>query len=306
MGGDYAPEAIVLGSILAVKDLRPDEKIVLFGDESIINQICKREGFDPSLFEIVPTTEVIGMDDHPAKAFTQKANSSITVGFNMLKKQQIDGFASAGSTGAMMVGAAMVIGAVPGIIRPVIAANMPSNKSVPMVLLDVGLNPDAKPEVLYQYGIVGSLYAQHVFGINNPRVSLLNIGSEENKGNILTKALYPMMNNSKEFNFVGNIEGHDFFNSEKADVVVCDGFVGNVVLKEAEAFYEIVKHKGISDSFFEQFNYENHGGTPVLGINAPVIIGHGISNAKAIKNMILLTRHVIEVKLIDKIKEAFK
>jgi glycerol-3-phosphate acyltransferase PlsX len=171
--------------------------------------------------------------------------------------------------------------------------------------LDVGINVDCKPDVLYQYAILGSLYAQNVYNIDNPRVGLLNIGSEEEKGNLLSKTTFQAMKGTTEFNFIGNVEGNDFF-TENVDVIVCDGFVGNVLLKQAEAFYRLIRKRHIVDDFFEKFNFENYGGTPVLGVNAPVIIGHGISNEKAIKNMIIHAREVVHANLPDKIKHAFK
>lgn len=305
-GGDFAPEATVLGAILAQKELPIDTKLVLIGDEKKIKQIAAREKFDASLWEIINTSDFIGMGEHPAKAYTKKPNASIPIGFQLLKSGAINGFASAGSTGAMMVGAMMVIKLIPGIIRPTLATIMASDTEAPSVIVDAGINPDARPDCLLQYGILGSLYAKHVYNIENPRVALLNIGSEEEKGNLLTKAAFNLFKESNAFNFVGNIEGHDIFSKEKVDVIVCDGFVGNIVLKEAEAFYQLIKKRKIEDSFFEQFNFERYGGTPILGINSTAIIGHGISNDKAIKSMILHTCQVVQARLIDKIKEAFK
>jgi glycerol-3-phosphate acyltransferase PlsX len=306
LGGDFAPEATVLGSILAQKELPADTKLVLIGDEEKIRQIASKEGFDPSVWNIVHTPDYIGMGEYPSKAFLQKPDATIPKGFKLLKSGAIDGFASAGSTGAMMVGAMRVIKSVEGIIRPSIATMMPTNSDKYSIILDVGINPDVRPDVLLQYGILGSLFAHYVLEIENPRVALLNIGSEEEKGNLLTKAAFTLFKESNKFNFVGNFEGHDLFSDEKADVIVCDGFVGNVVLKEAEAFYHLIRKRNIHDTFFDKFNFENHGGTPILGINSVAVIGHGISNDIAIKNMILNTCHVVKVGLIDKIKEAFK
>jgi len=306
LGGDFAPEATVLGAIAASKEVSATTKIVLIGDAEKINSICQKENFDPSVFEIIHTTEFIGMGEHPAKAFQQKSNSSISLGFELLRKNEIDSFASAGSTGAMMVGAMYSVKPISGVQRPVITANVPNDSNTPTLLLDVGLNPDTKPDVLVQYGMLGSLYCQHMYQIEKPRVALLNIGEEEEKGNLITKAAYQLMKETQSIHFVGNFEANEFFSHEKADVVVCDGFVGNVVLKEAEAFYLLLRRKGIKSDYFEKFNFENYGGTPVLGVNKPVIIGHGISNAKAIKNMILHSCQVVESKLIDKIKEAFE
>ena len=303
-GGDYAPEATVLGSILAAQKIPPDAQIVLIGDEKIITSICTREGFDINRFEIVHTPEFIGMGDFPARAFAQKPLSSIVLGFKMLAQGKIDGFASAGNTGAMMVGATQVIKAVPGVIRPCITASMPRPGEHPMLILDVGLNPDCRPDVLHQYAILGNIYARHVLHISEPRIGLLNIGSEEEKGNLLTKASFQLMKDTKDFFFAGNVEGNDLF-SDKADVIICDGFVGNVIIKEAEAFYTMIRKRNIHDEFFDKFNFENYGGTPVLGINAPVVIAHGISNEIAIENMILHTVDVVRGKICEKIKEAF-
>jgi glycerol-3-phosphate acyltransferase PlsX len=306
MGGDFAPQATVQGAILASKELADGAKIVLFGDEKVAREIIAAQNADPEAFEFVNTSQVIEMGDHPAKAFAQKTDSSLAVGFQMLSAGKIDGLASAGNTGAMLVGTMFTIKTMPGVIRPCIAAPIPNKSEIPTLLLDVGLNPDAKPEVLYQYAIFGSLYAQHVYGINTPKVALLNLGSERDKGNLVAKATYDLMENSQDFNFIGNVEGNDLFYSTKADVVVCDGFVGNVVLKAGEAFYKLTRKRGISDEHFEKFNFENVGGTPIMGVNSTVIIGHGISNEKAIKNMVLQTQRVIEAKLPEKFKEIIK
>lgn len=305
MGGDHAPEAVVLGAILAQKQLSADQRIVLFGDEKQIVSLLKRENANLDNFDIVHSSEVIDMCENPAKAFTKKPDSSIGNGFKALATKQIDGFASAGSTGAMLVGAMYTVKQVTGIIRPSIASFIPVSEKKFNLLLDVGLNPDCKPEVLYQYGILGSLYAKFVLNNDNPRVALLNIGEEDEKGNLLVKSTFELMKGNKDFNFVGNVEGNDLFKDDKADVVVCDGFVGNVVLKEAEAFYRIIKKRKIEDPYLEMFNAENYGGTPILGVNEPVIIAHGSSNPKAIMNMIFQTREVISSNLCLKIKEAF-
>lgn len=305
MGGDYAPDEIVRGAILALKELDSSEKIVLFGDQQKIVSVLESEKANVSDFEIVHCTEVIGMGDNPAKSFSKKTDSSITVGFSWLAQKRIDGFASAGNTGAMLVGTMYLIKSVSGIIRPAIATYIPVSEEKFNLLLDVGINPDCRPDVLYQYGILGSIYAKLIFGVDNPRVGLLNIGEEEEKGNLVSKSTFELMKDSTHFNFVGNVEGNQLFDDKKADVIVCDGFVGNVVLKEAEAFYHMLKKRKISDPFFERFNFENYGGTPVLGVNSPVIIGHGVSNSKAIMNMILQTRTVISLDLCGKIKEAF-
>ena len=304
MGGDHAPEVTTLGAIDAFKHLRKDARLVLIGDAKAIENICKREGFDASGFEIVDAPDTIQMSDQPAKTFSQKTSSSIYVGYQLLSSQKIDAFASAGNTGAMMVGAMYTVKSIPGILRPGIAVAAPRVDGKINILIDVGLNPDCKPDVLYQYGLLGSLYAEFVHNVPNPRVALLNIGSEAEKGDTLTKSTYPLMAASKDYNFIGNVEGNEIFH-DKADVIVCDGFVGNVILKAAEGFKQILENRGIYDDFFEAFNPDNYGGTPVLGINSNVIIGHGASNSFAIKNMILLTQNVIEADLPAKIKKFF-
>jgi len=305
MGGDYAPEAIMLGAALAFKELPENTRLVLIGDENQITSICRNHSIPVENFEIVPTTQQIGMGDHPIKAFSQKTDSSIVAGFRMLKEGRIDSFASAGNTGAMLVGAMQVIKSVPGIIRPAIAAAIPRLAEKPMLLMDVGLNPDCRPDVLYQYAILGKIYARDVFGIPDPRIGLLNIGSEDEKGNLLTKSTFQAMKDTTDFNFYGNVEGSDLF-GDKVDAIICDGFIGNVMLKEAEAFYFLIRKRKIEDPFFEKFNFVHIGGTPVLGVNAPVLIAHGVSNELAIKNLIRQSIDVVKADIAGKIKEAFK
>lgn len=304
MGGDFAPRATVLGAIAAQKALSADQKIVLFGDKDQALILLSEEGVNPDIFEFVHTTEMIGMGEHGTKSVLQKPNSSISLGFQYLKDGKIDSFASAGNTGAMLVGAIFSVKPVAGVIRPAVATNVPKLKSGFGIMLDVGANADCKPEVLAQFGILGSLYAEHVYHMENPKVALMNIGEEEEKGNVLTQATFPLLQKTN-LNFVGNIEGRDLFN-DKADVIVCDGFTGNVMLKLAETFYILTLKKGFKDEFFDRFNYEQYGGSPILGVNAPVLIGHGISSPEAIKNMVLLSRTMIETQFVDKIKEAFK
>ena len=305
MGGDYAPKAPVLGAIAAYNVLPADQKLVLIGDKPTALTILEAQGFNPDNFEFVHTTEVIGMGEHPTKAIVQKADSSISVGFKMLKEGQIDAFSSAGNTGAMLVGSVFSVKTVPGVARPAMATIIPKLKGGLGILLDVGANADCKPDNLLQFGVLGSLYAELIYKIPNPRVALMNIGEEEEKGNLLSLATYPLMKETGLFNFVGNIEGRDLFGSD-TDVVVTDGFTGNVILKMAESFYVISLKKQIKDEFFDRFNYEQYGGSPVLGVNAPVVVGHGISNPEAVKNMVLLSRDMFESGLIEKMKQAFQ
>jgi len=305
MGGDYAPAAVVQGALMAASEVDAESEIILFGDRREIERLLVIEGQPKDRFTVVATTEVIEMGDHPAHAFAKKSDSSIVVGFNHLATRKIDSFASAGSTGAMMVGCMYVIKPIEGVIRPCISSTIPTLRGR-AILIDVGLNADCKPDVLYQYGIIGSVYAQSVFKISKPRVALLNIGEEKEKGNILTKAAYEMMENSSEFHFVGNIEAKQLFTGEIADVIICDGFVGNTILKLVEGFYSIAQSRGVKDGYIDQLNYENIGGTPVLGIHAPVIIGHGSSSPLAIKNMILQTEKATQAALTEQLQAIFK
>lgn len=305
MGGDYAPKANVLGAIAAHPLLSPDEQLVLIGDTQQIKPILTENGFNPDHFEYVHTEEVIGMGEHPTKAIVQKPNSSISIGFNLLKEGKIDSFASAGNSGAMLVGAVFSVKTIPGIIRPCLSTFLPKLSGGVGLMVDVGANADCKPDTLLQFGVLGSLYAENVMGIKKPKVALMNIGEEDEKGNMLSLATFPLMKDTNLFNFVGNVEGRDLFN-DKADVVVCDGFTGNVMLKLAESFYVLTLKRGLKDEFFDRFNYENYGGSPVLGVNAPVVIGHGISSPLAVKNMILQSRDMITTGLVGKIQAAFK
>lgn len=304
MGGDFAPEAAVLGAILAYKEIS-DSKLVLIGDKDVAVKILQDNNFDTANFEFVHTTEVIGMGEHPTKAIVQKPNSSIAVGYNLLKEGQIQAFSSAGNTGAMLVGAMFSVKTIPGVSRPAITTIVPKLKGELGVLLDVGANADCKPDNLLQFGILGSLFCEFIYGVKNPRVGLINIGEEEEKGNMLSLAAHTLLKEEKLINFVGNVEGRDLF-TDTADVFVCDGFTGNVILKLAESFYVISLKKGFNDEFFNKFNYEQYGGSPILGINAPVVVGHGISNPEAIKNMVLLSKNMIESNLVNKMQQAFQ
>ena len=328
MGGDFAPEVAVEGAIMALNKIGKDSRIVLFGDEKRILELLKSHNCPADKFDIVATTEVIEMGDHPAKSFIAKKDSSMTVGFRHLVEGKIDGFASAGSTGAMMVGCMQVVKPIKGVIRPVISTLIPIVMNRRGLLLDVGLNVDAKPEVLAQYGLLGSIFAEAVLGIKNPRIGLLNIGEEEGKGNAQAKATYELLKEQKNINFVGNVESSYIFTGKYCDVVVSDGFVGNVILKMAEAMYRINTRLTpfkpwllnllrpvlepmcpklyYHQNFWNAMNYESVGGTIVIGINAPVMIGHGGSSAKAICSMICTMERNIESRVCDKIREAFK
>lgn len=303
MGGDYAPEATVAGAIEALKVLDDNSQLILIGDESIIRATCDKLEFNSNLFTIVHAPAVIEMNDHPAKSFQEKQNSSIVLGFKMLASGELDGFASAGNTGAMLVGSITMIKTIEGIDRPAISSPLPRLDGNDGILLDVGIYPDAKPENLYQYGLLGSVYAKSVLQKSNPSVGLLNIGSEPGKGSLMIKSAYQLMDNTTQYRFIGNMEGSDIFRPGTADIVVCDGFTGNVVLKQAESFYRLMQKRNVSDAYLDRFNFDQYGGTPVLGINKPVIIGHGVSKKLAIKNMIVHTHSVVNANISQKIKE---
>ncbi|HOA38412.1 MAG TPA: phosphate acyltransferase PlsX, partial [Flavihumibacter sp.] len=256
-------------------------------------------------YTIVHAPQVIGMHEHPTKALKEKQQSSIAVGFYFLAQGKIDAFISAGNTGAMLVGSLYSLKSIEGVLRPTISTIIPKDNGQTGLLLDVGLNADCKPENLNQFAVLGSLYAKHILGIDNPRVGLINIGEEEGKGNILAQAAYPLLKENSRINFVGNVEGRDVL-IDKADVMVCEGFTGNIILKLAESIYEITHRKDIHHSYFDRFNFENYGGTPVLGINKPVIIGHGISGARAFQNMLNLAARMVQSDLFAQMQAAFR
>ena len=303
MGGDYAPKAVVEGAILAQKELSNEDTIVLFGRSTDILQILKDNGVDSSLFEIVDADEVIDMHDKPAKAFAKKPNSSMAVGFRYLKEGKIDSFASAGNTGAMLVGTMYSVGVINGIMRPCLAALVPKVDGGVTLLTDVGVNPDAKPEMLVQFAVLGSVYAKTALGMENPKVGLANIGEEEEKGNAQTQAAHALMKENNSFEFFGNAEPVEIFKNN-VDVVVCDGFVGNMLMKHTEALARVFAKRGLVDEYVARFNYEIYGGLPLLGANSIVLIGHGISNAKAIKSMIFQSKNIYETNLIGQLKET--
>jgi glycerol-3-phosphate acyltransferase PlsX len=305
LGGDFAPKATMLGAIMAQKELPDSDQLVLIGDQEQIRSFLNEENISPDKFEIIDAPDLIEMDEQPTKALLNKPNSSISVGFRLLKNKEINAFASAGSSGAMMVGSIYSVNTIQGIIRPSTPAYIPKENGGSSVLIDVGTNPDAKPDVMYQFGILGSLFAEHVFHVKNPRVGLLNIGSEEKKGSLTTQSAFQMMKDSRDFNFIGNVEGRELFR-DNVDVIVCDGFVGNIVLKQVEAMYRVLAKRGIKDSYLDRFNYENYGGVPILGINSTVLVGHGISNANAVKRMILMSKDVHEARLSTKIRHALE
>jgi glycerol-3-phosphate acyltransferase PlsX len=305
MGGDYAPEAVVDGILLAISNLAPEETILAVGPADTINTLLADRGYTGSQIRVINAEQVIEMGEHPTRALSQKPNSSIGVGFALLKEGKADIFASAGNTGAMMVGSLFSVKTIEGIQRPAIAGFIPQTDGTHSVMLDIGANADCKPEMLEQWAVLGSVYAAATRGIESPRVGLLNIGEEEQKGSILTQATYALLKANDKLNFVGNLEGKDIFRG-KADVIVTDGFTGNIVLKMGESIYNIMKEQGMVNEFVDRTNYENYGGSPIIGINGNVIIAHGASSPTAIMNMIKLCQNIVKSEVAKKIKAAFE
>ena len=305
MGGDFAPLEAVKGLQSYLSENDHAAALFCIGDEAIVKPLLEEYRVVSPNLHLIHAPEVIGYHEHPTKALKEKQRSSIAIGFHLLATGKIDAFISAGNTGAMLVGSMFSIKAIEGVLRPTISTIIPKINGGTGVLVDVGLNADCKPEQLNQFAILGSLYAQYVLNISNPRIGLMNVGEEEGKGNMLTQATYPLLKENTHINFIGNIEGRNVFD-DKADVVVCDGFTGNIILKLAESVYDLTQQRGIKDDYFSRFHYENYGGTPVLGVAKPVIIGHGISHARAFKNMILVAEKMIESELCAKMTEEFK
>jgi phosphate acyltransferase len=304
MGGDFAPEAVVKGAILAAPQLDPEDEILLIGKEEVIQPLLNEYGYTGKGITVVHASQVIEMGEHPTKALSQKTDSSIAVGYGLLKMQKADAFCSAGNTGAMLVGAMFSVKAVEGILRPSIGGLVPKVNGGFGIMLDVGANADCKPEVLEQFGEIGSIYAKYVLEIPNPKVGLMNLGEEEGKGTVVTQAAHQRLKANTNINFIGNIEGRDLFN-DKADVIVCDGYTGNIILKMAENVYDILNEKNMHDPFFDKFNYEAVGGSPILGINGNAVIGHGVSSPKAISNMVLQAQKMVASKLSERFRKNY-
>jgi glycerol-3-phosphate acyltransferase PlsX len=304
-GGDFAPLSNLEGALLVLDDLSSSDIIVLIGKQDVIHSFVNSRKIDTGRIEIVHAPGVIGMDEQPTKAIVNKPDSSIAVGFRMLKHREIDAFASAGSSGAMVVGAIYSVNTIQGIIRPAAPAYIAKESGGMSILIDVGINPDSKPDIICQFGLLGSIFAKYVYKIEDPKVGLLNIGTEEKKGDLVTQSAYQLMKETKDFHFVGNVEGRDLF-LDFADVIVCDGFVGNIVLKQIESFYEMFTKRGVKDEYLRRFNYELYGGSPILGINGNVVVGHGISSPEAVRMMIRLAWEITAADLPSRTRDAFK
>jgi glycerol-3-phosphate acyltransferase PlsX len=301
MGGDFAPKATVEGAVIAAKEFSSEVQIMLIGQESVLKPLLTEHNL-PNI-HIIHADEVIEMGEHPTRALQQKQRSSIAIGYHLLKEGKVQAFCGAGNTGAMLVGALFSVKAIEGILRPPIVSHVPQLNGSTSLILDVGANTDCKPEVLHQFALLGKVYAENILGIQKPKIALMNVGEEETKGNLQAQATYTLLKGDDNLNFVGNVEGRDLFFG-KADVMVCDGFVGNVILKMAESFYDVAQHQKVNDSFLNQLNYEAIGGSPILGLNGNVVIGHGISSALAIKNMIEIAKKMAESNLHEKIKNS--
>lgn len=305
MGGDFAPKVIIEGAISSLGSFNDDDQLVLIGKNSDMLDTIRSLDFPSKKVEMVNADEVILMSDHPTRSLSQKPNSSIAIGFKLLKEGNVDAFCSAGNTGAMMVGALFSLGTMNDIQRPPIAGFFPLIDGGYSIMLDIGANADCKPEVLNKFAELGSLYAKFTLNINDPKVGLLNIGEEEEKGSTVTQAAYQLLKVNKKINFVGNVEGRDLFNG-KSNVVVCEGFTGNVLFKMGESLYEYAESAGINDPLINRMNYEVKGGSPIIGVNGNVIVGHGISSAIAIKNMINLARDQVKSQVVKKMADALR
>lgn len=319
MGGDNAPSEIVKGAVLAVEQ---DERIKVFlvGKEALIQKELKQYADHGERITIVNADEVITNDEAPVMAIRKKKTSSIVVGMNLVKNHEADAFVSAGSTGAVLVGAQLVIGRIKGVERPPLAPLIPTTKGVSL-LIDCGANVDARSSHLLQFAKMGSIYMEHVMGVKNPKVALVNIGLEEEKGNMLVKETYPMLKNCNDINFIGNIEAREIPNGY-ADVIVCEAFVGNVILKLYEgvagALVGEIK-KGMMSSLrskigallvkpalkqtLKSMDTTDYGGAPMLGLNCLVVKTHGSSKSKEIKNSILQCIAYTEQNISEKIRE---
>lgn len=316
MGGDNAPEDIVKGAVAALNEFNVD--IILVGDEGKINTVLANEGTDKDKIQIVHTTEIITNNDHPSQAIRKKKDSSMVVGMRMLKEGNGDAFISAGNTGALLAGGLFVVGRIRGVDRPALAPIIPG-KNGPFLLMDSGANAECKTQNILQFAMMGEVYMKKVFNKESPSIGLANIGAEEEKGTEFVKECYKLLKGSN-LNFKGNVEGRDIPEGN-IDVVVCDGFTGNIILKVfegvAQSIFDTLKVeimaslrtkigglllKPVFRKFKKKFDYTEHGGAVLLGVNGPVIKAHGSSNAKAIKNAVRQAVLCIEGGVVESIR----
>ncbi len=310
MGGDYAPASIVKGVCECLKSISSDVGLTLVGDEKKIQKELEVNGLTSSSIEIIHAPEIIEMFDSPLTALKKKRKSSITVLATLLKSKHADAIISNGNTGAFMAASVMIPGKIEGVIRPTIGSYIPG-KNKPVYLLDVGASVDCKPVHLLQYGLMGSIFVEHLWHRDKPVVGLLSVGEEKSKGNEVTIEAYKLLKKSN-LNFAGNIEGRDIFSGD-IDVIVCDGFVGNILLKFAETMpslfkakmHDLLKNDEFRNAFKEmgqEFNYEKYGGVPLLGVNGVSIVGHGVSTPRAVANAIKTAKQIVDENVTGHIK----
>lgn len=323
MGGDEAPLNDVSGAIIAA-ELKPDTlEIILVGKEKLIKDELSKHKVNPSNISIVNAGEVITMEDSPTDSLKSKPDSSINVGINLVKDRKADAFVSAGNTGAVMTASILRLGRIDGVGRPTIGSLFPTDFGKTMVF-DVGASVDCKAKHLLEFAVMGNIYMKSIYNVSNPKIGLLSVGEEKSKGDTLTLEAYELLEKS-DMNFIGNVEGRDVLRG-KADVIVCDGFVGNVILKFAESVLDVIKGKfrayaekgffkkiwigmmygTLKNVVLKDFDYQEYGGVPLLGVNGVTIIGHGKSSPIAIKNMILKAEEMVSKRVNEKIKEQLK
>lgn len=302
MGGDHYPTAPIQGALLAAAQLPADVQVVLVGKPDEIAQALEAEQVAADKFEILAASEVIEMHDSASRALMSKPNASIPIGIGAVKENKLDAFVSAGNTGAMLGCALFGLGPMPGLQRPTIGALFPVRGKYAF-LCDVGANTDAKPEALAQFGLLGSVFMQAVKGIEKPRVALLNVGEEPGKGNNAAKEAYPLLEQNEHLNFVGNAEGWDL-HDDKADVYVCDGFVGNLLLKFTEGWHPVLADRLPDDPEIAALDYARIGGLPFLGVEGLVLVGHGKSSPQAFHSMILRAHEYLQADLVNQIRQT--
>lgn len=321
MGGDYAPQNAVVGAIEASME-NPGFDLFLVGKEKEILRVITDRNLSFDNSRIINAEEIIDMGDSPTEAIKKKPHSSIVVGARYVKEKKAHAFVSAGNTGAMMAASTLIMGRIPNVGRPTIGAEIPNTHGT-CFLFDVGAGKDAKPNHLFEYAVMGTIYARDLGGVANPQVGILSMGEEESKGNEITTSAFKLLKQSK-LNFIGNVEGRDILTG-KVDVVVCDGFIGNILLKFGESVPKLLKHllkktaeknfidkikiglfKGTLKRALKDLDYQEHGGVPLLGVNGISIIGHGSSSPKAIKNMVFRAYDMYKKNLNQKIEESLK
>ena len=321
MGGDYAPGEMVAGAVDAV-NTQPGIQVILVGKEDVVNAELSKYTYEKDRIQVVNATEVIATEEPPVNAIRKKKDSSIVVGMNLVKKKEADAFVSAGSSGAILVGGQVIVGRSKGVERPPLAPLIPTEKGVSL-LIDCGANVDARPSHLVQFARMGSIYMENVMHIKNPRVAIVNIGAEEEKGNALVKETFPLLKECRDINFIGSIEAREIPHGG-ADVIVCEAFVGNVILKLYEGvgatLLSKVKGAMMSDlrskigallvkpalkATLKDFDASEYGGAPLLGLNGLVVKTHGSSKANEVKNSIIQCISFREQEISDKIRECF-